>query len=76
MQDALPEYISLAELAARDGTSVPCAGNLPVKLDDTDCVWFIERGAVNLFLIESSDGVEQAPPYHLRRNWRNRPIAG
>ena len=67
MQDALPEYISLAELAARDGTSVPCAGNLPVKLDDTDSVWFIERGAVNLFLIESSDGVEQAPPYHLLR---------
>ena len=67
MQDARPEYISLAELAARTGTSVPCAGNLPVKLDDTDSVWFIERGAVNLFLIESSDGVEQAPPYHLLR---------
>ncbi len=67
MQDARPEYISLAELATRSGTSVPCAGNLPVKLDDTDSVWFIERGAVDLFLIESSDGVEQAPPYHLLR---------
>ncbi len=67
MQDARPEYISLAELAARSGTSVPCAGNLPVKLDDTESVWFIERGAVNLFLIESSGGVEQAPPYHLLR---------
>ena len=51
MQDARPEYISLAELAARSGTSVPCAGNLPCELDDTDSVWFIERGAVNLFLI-------------------------
>ena len=67
MQDPGPEYASLAELAARSGTSVPCAGNLPVKLDDPDSVWFIDEGAVNLFLVEFRDGVEQAAPQHLLR---------
>jgi len=63
----MPEYTSIAELAARSGTSVPCAGNLPVKLDDPDSVWFIDRGAVNLFLVEFKDGLEQAAPQHLMR---------
>ena len=63
----MPEYTSIAELAARSGTSVPCAGNLPVKLDDPDSVWFIDQGAVNLFLVETKDGVEQAPLQHLLR---------
>ena len=67
MQTTMPEYISIAELAARSGTSVPCAGNLPVMLDDPDSVWFIDRGAVNLFLVEFKDGVEQAAPQHLLR---------
>ena len=67
MQDEGPEYASIAELAARSGTSVPCAGNLPVCLDDPDSVWFIDRGAVNLFLVEFKDGVEQAAPQHLLR---------
>ena len=65
MQDTKLEYASVAELAARSGTSVPCAGNLPVELDDPDSVWFIDRGAVNLFLVEFKDGVEQAAPQHL-----------
>ena len=67
MQDTSPEYISIAELAARSGTSVPCAGNLPVELGDPQSVWFIDRGAVNLFLVEFRDGVEQAAPQHLLR---------
>ena len=67
MPDTSPEYTSIAELAARAGTSVPCAGNLPVELDDPDSVWFIDQGAVNLFLVEFRDGVEQAAPQHLLR---------
>ncbi len=62
-----PEHTAIAELAARSGTSVPCAGNLPVKLDDPDSVWFIDRGAVDLFYVEFKDGVEQAAPQHLLR---------
>ncbi|MDE0174107.1 MAG: ATP-binding cassette domain-containing protein, partial [Defluviicoccus sp.] len=43
------------------------AGNLPVKLDDPDSVWFIDRGAVNLFMVEFRDGREQAAPQHMLR---------
>ena len=60
-------YTSLAELADRFGESVPCAGNLPVDLADPSSVWFIDQGAVNLFLVEFRDGVEQAAPQHLLR---------
>jgi len=67
MRDTRPGYTSIAELAALSGESVPCAGNLPVKLDDPDTVWFIDQGAVNLFLVEFRDGVEQAAPQHLLR---------
>ena len=64
---AEPEYPSIAALAARAGASVPCAGNLPVRLDDPDSVWFIDRGAVDLFLVEFKDGMERAAPQHLLR---------
>ncbi|MDE0073133.1 MAG: ATP-binding cassette domain-containing protein [Gammaproteobacteria bacterium] len=67
MRDTAPGHTSIAELAALSGESVPCAGNLPVKLDDPDTVWFIDQGAVNLFLVEFQDGVEQAAPQHLLR---------
>ncbi len=65
MQETRPKYTSIAELAASSGTTVPCAGNLPIKLDDPDSVWFIDQGAVNLFLVEFKDGVQQAAPQHL-----------
>ena len=67
MGDTRPGYRSIAALAARSGDPVPCAGNLPVKLDDPDTVWFIDQGAVNLFLVEFRAGVEQAAPQHLLR---------
>ena len=76
MQDTGPEYTSIAELAARSGTTVPCAGNLPVKLDDPESVWFIDRGAVNLFLVEFKDGTEQAAPQHLLRREAGRLLPG
>ncbi len=72
----MPEYTSIAELAARSGTPVPCAGNLPVKLDDSDSVWFIDQGAVNLFLVEFKDGVEQAAPQHLMHRQSGRLLPG
>ncbi len=67
MQETKPGYTSLAQLAASSGISVPCAGNLPVRLDDPSSVWFIDQGAVNLFLVEFKDGAEQAAPQHLLR---------
>ena len=76
MQDAMPEHATIGQLAARSGTSVPCAGNLPVKLNDADSVWFIDRGVVDLFLVEFKDGVEQAPPQHLLRCEAGRLLPG
>ncbi len=67
MPDATPNHASMAELAARFGTPVPCAGNLPLQLDDPESVWFIDQGTVDLFLIETMDGAEQAAPQHLLR---------
>ena len=67
MQDAAPQYASMAELAARFGESVPCAGNLPLQLDDSESVWFIDQGTVDLFLVEFEDGVQRATPQHLLR---------
>ena len=63
----MPEYATIAQLAARSGTSVPCAANLPLNLDDPGSVWFIDEGVVDLFLVEFRDGVEQAAPQHLLR---------
>ena len=70
------KYTTIAELAARSGAETPCAGNLPVRLDDPDCVWFIDRGAVDLFLVEFQDGVEQAAPQHLLRAEQGRILPG
>ena len=67
MDQANPETTPIGELAARSGTTVPCAGNQPVRLDDTDSVWFIDQGVVDLFLVEFRDGREQAAPQHLLR---------
>ncbi|MDE0363372.1 MAG: ATP-binding cassette domain-containing protein [Rhodospirillaceae bacterium] len=72
----MPEYASIGQLAARSGRPVPCAGNLPVQLDDPDSVWFIDQGAVDLFLVEFKDGVEQAAPQHLLRCESGRLLPG
>ena len=76
MRDAEQEYRSLTELAGHSGVSVPCAGNLPVELDDPDSVWFIDRGTVDLFLVEFRDGVQQAAPQHLLRSEAGRLLPG
>ena len=65
MRQAGSNKVSLGELAMRSGTSVPCAGNLPVRLDDPEWVWFIDRGTVNIFVVEYQDGLERAAPQHL-----------
>ena len=67
MRSEEANHVSLAELATRSGRTVPCAGNLPVSLNGPDCVWFIDRGAVNIFVVESKDGLERAAPQYLLR---------
>lgn len=73
---ASPESHSLASLAVRSGSLVPCAGNLPIDLDDRQSIWFIEKGAVDLFLVERQGGVDQASPQHLFRANSGRLLPG
>ena len=68
--------MSLAELAAQVGTAVPCAGNMPVIIDDPQTVWFVDQGTVDLFLVEFKDGTEQAAPQHLLRADAGRLLPG
>jgi len=60
-----PYYSSLTELAVHSGSIINCAGNLPLDLNDPDSVWFLETGAVDIFLIEQIDGKEQTAPEQL-----------
>ena len=71
-----PKHRPLAALAAEAGTPVPCAGNLPCDLGDPDYAWFVDEGAVDLFLIESRDGVEQSAPQHMLRAESGRLLPG
>lgn len=71
-----PEDRTLARIAAESGTAVPCASNLPVDLGDPDFAWFIESGAVDLFLIERQAGVDQSAPQHVLRAGAGRLLPG
>ena len=71
-----PEHRSLAALAAESGIRVPCAGNLPLDMSDSNFAWFVEEGAVDLFLVESRDGVAQSAPQHMLRADSGRLLPG
>lgn len=69
-------HMSLTELAADAGTVVPCAGNLPVMIDDPETVWIVDQGTVDVFLVEFKDGTVQAAPQHLLRTHAGRLLPG
>ncbi len=73
---ASSEFNSLANLATQSGTPVSCASNSPLDMGDSKSVWFIEKGAVDLFLVERQDGVDQAAPQHLLRADSGRLLPG
>lgn len=58
---------STADLARDAGVEVPCAGNLTQALTDPRYAWFVARGAVDLFLVETAGGERQSAPEHLLR---------
>ncbi len=70
-----PDKRKFAELAA-DGMAVPCAGNLPLDLGDPGSVWFVETGAVDIFLTERLNGVEQTALQLLLRAGTSRLLPG
>ncbi len=57
----------LAGMAGIRGERVVAAANLPVKLDDPESVWLVERGALDVFLVRVRDGMAEAPFHHVLR---------
>ena len=62
-----PKYQSLKALASDIGVAIPCEANQPISIGDADSVWFIESGAVDLFLLEFHEGTQQSAAQHLLR---------
>ena len=73
---AVPRTRSLKDLALELGEPIPCAGNLPLHMGDPQFSWFIETGAVDLFIVEWQDGVEQSAPQHVMRTETGRFLPG
>ena len=57
----------LTDLAVSLGEPVASAGNLPIHLDDPRFAWFVEHGALDVFLIEYKDGQPVSSAKHLIR---------
>ena len=66
----------LTELAVSLGDPVASAGNLPVHLDDSKFVWFVEHGALDVFLVEYQDGRPVSSSKHLLRAGTGRLVFG
>ena len=47
----------LTALATALGEPVVSAGNRPIQLDDPQSVWFVERGALDVFLLDNIIGI-------------------
>ena len=73
---ARPQAPTVSEIAAATGTAVSCAGNLPLAMDDPGRIWFVEEGAVEVFLLERSDGVESSAPQHMLHADQGRLLFG
>ena len=66
----------LAELAVSLGEPVAGAGNRPIHLDDPNTVWFVERGALDVFLVEYREGEAASSSKHLLRAGQDRLAFG
>ncbi len=71
-----PKRRPLAEVAGEFGVEIASAGNLPLDMADPESAWFIESGAVDVFLVERKDGEEQSAPQHLLRADAGRLLPG
>ena len=66
----------LEELAGALGEPLIAAGNRPIRLDAPDAVWFVERGALDVFLAEYRDGEAVSTFHHLLRAGSGRLVFG
>lgn len=66
----------LDDLALEIGEPVASAGNLPVHLDDPGLAWYVERGALDVFLVEYHDEEPSSHAKHLLRAEEGRLVFG
>ena len=66
----------LTDLAVSLGEPVASAGNLPIHLDDPRFAWFVEHGALDVFLIEYQGGQPVSSAKHLIRVGEGRVVFG
>ena len=57
----------LRSLAIAIGETVDAAGNRPVDLNERDFAWFVEQGALDVFIIEHENGVPISTAKHILR---------
>ncbi len=71
-----PHRRRLAEIAVSQGERVLAAGNRPVRLDDPGSLWFVECGALDVFLVGVRNGMAEAPFRHVLRLKAGRLVFG
>ena len=66
----------LAALAASLGEAISSAGNRPIRLDDPQFAYFVERGTLDVFLTEYEDGRITSSFKHVLRAGSGRLVFG
>ena len=67
---------ALAEFAADVSEPVPAAGNLPTFLHDPGVAWYVEAGALDVFVAEYRDGAAESALKHVVRATAGRLVFG
>lgn len=63
-----PEYGSLADLASGHGEVFHCSGNQPIEITNFRFMWIVEKGILDLFLIQRYNNEDLTAPLHLLRS--------
>ncbi len=58
------------------GEPIPCAGNQPLRLDDSTTVWIVESGTVDVFAVEFQEDRTASMYKHMIRAQRGRLLFG
>ena len=66
----------LSEQARKLGTPVPGAGNKPIRMDDPRVGWYVDEGALDVFLVEYREKRVTSSPAHLLRAGPGRLVFG
>ena len=68
--------LSISDIARSRRGPVAAAGNRPIQLDDPGTCWFVEEGALDVFLAEYEDGKAATSPSHVMRVGPGRLVFG